>query len=77
MIEMDTETFKVFWEMSEPGHPAEKCFIRTPQHEHYFEDLGHPRGLETMPDVRRQLPIQTIIFKPSVSCSSSSCRNRL
>ncbi|KAJ7722839.1 D-aspartate oxidase [Mycena metata] len=49
---MDTETFKVFWEMSEPGHPAEKCFIRTPQHEHYFEDLGHPRGLETMPDFK-------------------------
>ncbi|KAJ6597793.1 D-amino-acid oxidase [Mycena vulgaris] len=47
---MDTETFRVFWEMSAPGHPAEKCFIRTPQHEHYFEDLGHPRGLETMPD---------------------------
>ncbi|KAJ7179752.1 D-amino-acid oxidase [Mycena filopes] len=49
---MDTETFKVFWEMSEPGHPAEKCFIRTPQYEHYFEELGHPRGLETMPDFK-------------------------
>ncbi|KAJ7907103.1 D-amino-acid oxidase [Mycena leptocephala] len=48
--EMDTETFRVFWEMSAPGHPAEKCFIRTPQYEHYFEDLGHPRGLETMPN---------------------------
>ncbi|KAJ7908233.1 D-amino-acid oxidase [Mycena leptocephala] len=48
--EMDTETFRAFWEMSAPGHPAEKCFIRTPQYEHYFEDLGHPRGLETMPD---------------------------
>ncbi|KAJ7446595.1 D-amino-acid oxidase [Mycena latifolia] len=47
---MDTETFRIFWEMSEPGHPAEKSFIRTPQHEHYFEDLGHPRGLETMPN---------------------------
>ncbi|KAJ6562300.1 D-amino-acid oxidase [Mycena capillaripes] len=49
---MDTETFRVFWEMSEPGHPAEKCFIRTPQYEHYFEDFGHPRGLETMPDFK-------------------------
>ncbi|KAJ7120239.1 D-amino-acid oxidase [Mycena epipterygia] len=52
---MDTETFRVFWEMSEPGHPAEKCFIRTPQHEHYFEDLAHPRGLETMPDFKLML----------------------
>ncbi|KAJ7628798.1 hypothetical protein FB45DRAFT_834771 [Roridomyces roridus] len=49
---MDTETFHVFWEMSAPGHPAEKCFIRTPQYEHYFEELGHPRGLETMPDFK-------------------------
>ncbi|KAJ7118010.1 hypothetical protein C8R43DRAFT_1099238 [Mycena crocata] len=50
---MDTETFRVFWEMSEPGHPAEKCFIRTPQHEHYFEEYGmHPEGLETMPDFK-------------------------
>ncbi|KAJ7243850.1 D-amino-acid oxidase [Mycena haematopus] len=49
---MDTETFRVFWLMSEPGHPAEKCFIRTPQYEHYFEDFSHPRGLETMPDFR-------------------------
>ncbi|KAJ6469204.1 D-amino-acid oxidase [Mycena vitilis] len=47
---MDTETFRVFCEMSEPGHPAENCFIRTPQYEHYFEDFAHPRGLETMPN---------------------------
>ncbi|KAJ7468256.1 hypothetical protein B0H11DRAFT_2305821 [Mycena galericulata] len=52
---MDTETFRVFWKMSEPGHPAEKCFIRTSQHEHYFEDLSHPRGLETMPDFKLML----------------------
>ncbi|KAF8202078.1 hypothetical protein K438DRAFT_1581678 [Mycena galopus ATCC 62051] len=52
IAEMDTETFRVFWEMSAPGHAAEKCFIRTPQYEHYFEDLGHPRGLETMPDFK-------------------------
>lgn len=49
--EMDTETFHVFWKLSEKGSPAEKCFIRTPQYEHYFEDHAHPVGLETMPDV--------------------------
>ncbi|KAJ7468258.1 hypothetical protein B0H11DRAFT_2239042 [Mycena galericulata] len=42
--------------MSEPGHPAEKCFIRTPQDEHYFEELDHSRSLETMPDVRTFIP---------------------
>ncbi|KAJ7482020.1 D-amino-acid oxidase [Mycena latifolia] len=47
---MDTETFRVFWEMSEPGHPAEKCFIRTPQYEHYFDGWLIPQGLETMPN---------------------------
>lgn len=50
--EMDKDTFKVFWDMSEAGHEAEKAFIRTPQYEHYFDDRGHPRVLETMPDVR-------------------------
>lgn len=60
---MDTETFRVFWEMSEPGHAAEKCFIRTPQYEHYFEDLSHPRGLETMPDVcALRINLHTIDF---------------
>ncbi|KAJ7615355.1 hypothetical protein FB45DRAFT_935477 [Roridomyces roridus] len=49
---MDMETFRVFWEMSKPGHPAEKCFIRTPQYEHYFDDRGHPKGLEAMPDFK-------------------------
>jgi hypothetical protein len=49
---MDKDTFKVFWDMSEAGHEAEKAFIRTPQYEHYFDDRGHPRVLETMPDVR-------------------------
>ncbi|KAJ7234450.1 hypothetical protein C8J57DRAFT_1195332 [Mycena rebaudengoi] len=49
---MDTETFHVFWKLSEKGSPAEKCFIRTPQYEHYFEDHAHPVGLETMPDFK-------------------------
>ncbi|KAF7350765.1 D-aspartate oxidase [Mycena sanguinolenta] len=49
---MDDRTHEVFWTMSEPGHPAEKCFIRTPQYEHYFEEDGYPRGLGTMPDFR-------------------------
>ncbi|KAJ7719215.1 D-amino-acid oxidase [Mycena olivaceomarginata] len=49
---MDKDTFKVFWDMSEAGHEAEKAFIRTPQYEHYFDDRGHPRVLETMPDFR-------------------------
>ncbi|KAJ7773836.1 D-aspartate oxidase [Mycena metata] len=49
---MDSETFKVFWEMSEPGHPAEKCFIRAPQYEYYFEDVAYPPGLESMPDFK-------------------------
>ncbi|KAJ6617117.1 D-amino-acid oxidase [Mycena sp. CBHHK59/15] len=49
---MDTETHRVFWEFSQPGHPAEKAFIRTPQYEHYFDDEAMPRGLETMPDFK-------------------------
>ncbi|KAF7350767.1 D-aspartate oxidase [Mycena sanguinolenta] len=49
---MDERTHQVFWSMSEPGHPAEKCFVRTPQYEHYFEEEGYPRGLETMHDFR-------------------------
>ncbi|KAK7055611.1 D-amino-acid oxidase [Favolaschia claudopus] len=62
-----SKNFRVFWEMSEPGHPAEKCFIRTPQYEHYFEDLGHPRGLETMPDFKIMpksalIPAQSFLF---------------
>ncbi|KAF8158813.1 FAD dependent oxidoreductase [Mycena galopus ATCC 62051] len=50
--QMDTETFRVFWEMSEPGHPAEKCFIRTPQYEHYYEESSPPRESETTPDFK-------------------------
>ncbi|KAF7373132.1 D-amino-acid oxidase [Mycena sanguinolenta] len=49
---MDERTYQVFRLMSEPGHAAEKCFIRTPQYEHYFEELGHPPGVENMPDFR-------------------------
>ncbi|KAJ6457700.1 D-amino-acid oxidase [Mycena sanguinolenta] len=50
--EMDERTYEVFRLMSEPGHPAEKCFIRTPQYEHYFEELGDPGPLGKMPDFR-------------------------
>ncbi|KAF7369798.1 D-aspartate oxidase [Mycena venus] len=50
--QMYTETFRVFWEMSEPGHPAEKCFIRTPQYEHYYEETSPPGGSETTPDFK-------------------------
>ncbi|KAJ7230163.1 hypothetical protein GGX14DRAFT_410069 [Mycena pura] len=71
--EMDIETFHVFWKMSESGHPAEKCFIRTPQYEHYFEGEAHPRILETMPDFKLMPKEQLIpgaVFGVNFTCIS-------
>ncbi|KAJ7634320.1 hypothetical protein B0H17DRAFT_1107591 [Mycena rosella] len=51
-LQMETETFRVLWEMSAPGHPAEKCFMRAPQYGYYFEEFSNPRNVETTPDFK-------------------------
>ncbi|CAE6463510.1 unnamed protein product [Rhizoctonia solani] len=50
--EMDRETFKVMWKMSEPNDPAERCFMRVPQQEHFCGTKEAYQGLEVMPEFR-------------------------
>ncbi|CAE6332378.1 unnamed protein product [Rhizoctonia solani] len=50
--EMDRETFKVMWKMSEPNDPAERCFMRIPQQEHLCGTKELYQGLEVMPEFR-------------------------
>lgn len=50
--EMDRATFKVMWEMSEENSPAEKCFMRIPQQEHFCGTKGDYVGLNVMPEYR-------------------------
>ncbi|KAF8750301.1 FAD dependent oxidoreductase [Rhizoctonia solani] len=49
---MDRETFKVMWEMSEPNNPAERCFMRIPQQEHFCGTKEAYQGLDVMPEFR-------------------------
>ena len=49
---MDRETFQVMWKMSEASHPAEGCFMRIPQSEHFVGTRSLYAGLNVMPDVR-------------------------
>jgi len=51
-LEFDKETFKVMWEMSAPGRPTERCFLRLSQVEYYHEQFDEPHYLSWMPDVR-------------------------
>jgi hypothetical protein len=56
--EMNTETFRELWKLSEKGNSAETCFIRTPQQDHYFEGVpGSLEENETTPDVRSRIRI--------------------
>lgn len=49
--DMDQETFTRMWEMSAPGSPAERCFLRIDQTEYYVEEsMGDQRPI-TMPGV--------------------------
>ncbi|KAF8670703.1 FAD dependent oxidoreductase [Rhizoctonia solani] len=49
---MDRETFKVMWEMSEPNNPAERCFMRIAQQEHFCGTKEAYQGLDVMPEFR-------------------------
>jgi glycine/D-amino acid oxidase-like deaminating enzyme len=48
--EMDQETFKVMWDMSEPGQPGEHCFLRLEQKEYYCCERSESNCLEAMPE---------------------------
>ncbi|KDR68348.1 hypothetical protein GALMADRAFT_256974 [Galerina marginata CBS 339.88] len=48
----EQETFKVMWELSEPGSNAEESFLRIPQTEYYYTERPQPDPLENMPDYR-------------------------
>ncbi|KAH7332845.1 D-aspartate oxidase [Rhizoctonia solani] len=50
--EMDRETFKIMWKMSEPNDPAERCFMRIPQQEHFCGTKERYQGLWVMPEFR-------------------------
>ncbi|GLB39080.1 putative FAD dependent oxidoreductase [Lyophyllum shimeji] len=50
--QMDRETFETLWELSAPGNPAEKCFLRLPQEEYHCEERPRPDVLEIMPEYR-------------------------
>lgn len=51
--ELDSDTFKVMWELSAPGGAAEACFLRLPQIEYYGQKSElDPHHLSWMPDVR-------------------------
>ncbi|KAJ7749293.1 D-amino-acid oxidase [Mycena maculata] len=47
---MDQETFKIMWELSAPGGPAEGCFLRIREDEYFAEPIAHPEVLQAMPD---------------------------
>ncbi|KDQ10522.1 hypothetical protein BOTBODRAFT_36218 [Botryobasidium botryosum FD-172 SS1] len=49
---IERETFKVFWEMSEPGSDAEECFFRIPQLQYHGLELVGESPLEFMPDYK-------------------------
>lgn len=49
---MERETFHVMWELSAPGSDSERCFMRLPQAEYFYDTQTHPNGMEYMPDVR-------------------------
>ncbi|KAH9835403.1 D-amino-acid oxidase [Rhodofomes roseus] len=45
------DTFKVMWELSAPGGPAEACFHRTTEHAFYYDGLG--QYADDMPNLKR------------------------
>ncbi|KAJ7057803.1 D-amino-acid oxidase [Mycena amicta] len=47
---MDQETFKIMWELSAPGGPAEGCFLRIQEREYFAEPIAHPEVLSVMPE---------------------------
>ncbi|CAK5272218.1 unnamed protein product [Mycena citricolor] len=47
---MDQDTFKVMWELSAPGGPAEGCFLRIREQEYFSEPIAHPEVLSVMPE---------------------------
>ncbi|ESK85652.1 d-amino-acid oxidase [Moniliophthora roreri MCA 2997] len=49
---IDQETFKVFWELSAPGGPAEHCFMRLQQSEYYHEAPDGEHHLSWYPDYK-------------------------
>ncbi|KAJ7207059.1 hypothetical protein GGX14DRAFT_635946 [Mycena pura] len=49
---MDQETFKTMWELSEPGGPAEGCFLRIREDEYFAEPMANPEVLKAMPDYK-------------------------
>ncbi|KAI5117887.1 hypothetical protein M0805_002278 [Coniferiporia weirii] len=49
---IDMETFRVMWKMSEPGEDSEGCFLRITQTEHYCEPGPGLHSVEGLPDFR-------------------------
>ncbi|KAJ6590458.1 D-amino-acid oxidase [Mycena vulgaris] len=49
---MDQETFKIMWELSAPGGPAEGCFLRIREDQYYTEPIANPEVLNVMPDFK-------------------------
>ncbi|KAH9477485.1 D-amino-acid oxidase [Psilocybe cubensis] len=52
----EEETFKVMWELSEPGNDAEESFLRIPQTEYFFVERPKPEPLEKMPHPEELIP---------------------
>ncbi|KAG7446865.1 D-aspartate oxidase [Guyanagaster necrorhizus] len=50
--EIDSETFKIMWDLSAPGSEAERCFKRLTKKSYYGESKAKPYLLESMPDFR-------------------------
>ncbi|KAJ7143344.1 D-amino-acid oxidase [Mycena crocata] len=49
---MDQETFRIMWELSAPGGPAEGCFLRIHEEEYFAEPIATPEVLQVMPEYK-------------------------
>lgn len=49
---IDQDTFKAFWELSAPGGPAERCFMRLHQSEFYTKVVEGEHSLSWYPDFK-------------------------
>ncbi|CUA69248.1 hypothetical protein RSOLAG22IIIB_08373 [Rhizoctonia solani] len=58
--EMDEETFRIMWKMSESGDPAEQCFMRISQQEHFRGSRERYHTFKHMPEFRELGPEELI-----------------
>lgn len=67
LLEMDKETFNTMWDMSAPGRPAHKFFMRLTMKDYYASKSATPHPLAFMPDVSSSVnPLAALLTFPPV-----------